>query len=82
VSGLIGQPETANPYVFNRNNPAVWVDPTGEMSLLEIGVVVGIIAVAAAVALPNFASNFSRLPYNPLTRRLKWRRFSGHPGRG
>jgi len=36
--GLFGHPETFNSYVFAANNPFVFVDPSGEFSLIEISV--------------------------------------------
>ena len=56
VSGILGTPESMNPYVFCNNNGRVWMDPTGEISLAEVNATVTSIMILASRALPAFGS--------------------------
>lgn len=52
----MNEPETYGTYLFSRNNPWRWVDPTGEFSIGEMNAVQAGLFVLASIALPGLQS--------------------------
>ena len=49
AQGIPTDPETYHPYVYVKNNPVMFIDPTGHLTMTEILVVAAIIAVMAGL---------------------------------
>jgi RHS repeat-associated protein len=65
VAGARSSPEALNPYTFNRNNPTIWIDPSGRISLTEL-MTVGVIRVTLALtATAAFAAWVSKPVKDP-----------------
>jgi type II secretory pathway pseudopilin PulG len=48
-------PESYHPYAIDHGNPYLWIDPTGESSLIQLTVSMAIVGILASTALPAYS---------------------------